>query len=69
MRLSVMYIGIVFLGISLSSRAPSSPSTLEILNSLETSLVDRDKNRTMALFADDAVIIGSQGQREFEGIA
>ena len=59
MRLSRIFIGFVILGVTLSSWPPSGPSTLDVLNSLEASLNDKDKNVMMALFAEDATITGS----------
>ena len=59
MRLSYILLGLVILGVTLFSCAPSGPSTLEVLNSLETSLNDKDKNGVMVLFAEDATTTGN----------
>jgi len=56
MRLRNIFIGLFLLGVSVSSCAPSGPSTLEVLESLETKVNERDMEGVMALFAKDAVV-------------
>ena len=56
MRLRNIFIGLFLLGVSVSSCAPSGPSTLEVLESLETKTNEKDMEGVMALFAKDAVI-------------
>ncbi len=56
MRLRNIFIGLFLLGVSVSSCAPSGPSTIEILDSLETKVNEKDLEGVMALFAKDAVL-------------
>ena len=56
MRLRNIFIGLFLLGVSVSSCAPSGPSTLEVLESLETKVNEKDMEGVMALFAKDAVV-------------
>ena len=55
-RVRHVFIGLVLIGLLLSSCAPSGPSTLEVLESLETKVNEKDMEGVMALFAKDAVI-------------
>jgi hypothetical protein len=56
MRRPTIILGLALLGLTISSCAPSGPSTLEIIDTLETRARDRDLEGMMALFAQDAVI-------------
>ena len=55
-RVRHVFIGLVLIGLLLSSCAPSGPSTIEILDSLETKVNEKDMEGVMALFAKDAVV-------------
>ena len=56
MRLSSIFIVFIILGVTFSSCAPSSPSTLEVLESLEAATNDKDLEGIMALFSEDAIL-------------
>jgi len=56
MRWPYIILGLALLGFVLLSCAPSGPSTIEILDSLETKVNERDLEGVMALFAKDAVV-------------
>jgi ketosteroid isomerase-like protein len=56
MRWSYSILGLALLGFVLLSCAPSGPSTIEILDSLETKVNEKDMEGVMALFAKDAVV-------------
>jgi len=55
MRKCQFTLAVLFISITLAACAPSGPSTIEILDSLETEVNERDMEGVMALFAEDAV--------------
>ena len=65
-------LAVLFISITLAACAPSGPSTLEIMDSLETEINEQDLEGVMALFAEDAVVeesyahITRSGTRELE---
>ena len=59
--------GLTLLGFVLFSCAPSEPSTIEIVEALETEINEQDLEGVMALFAEDAVWEESYQNRTFEG--
>lgn len=58
MKQTVFLISILIFTSLMTSCSPSGPSTLEVLNSFEPSLNEKDKEGMMALFAEDATITG-----------
>ena len=56
MRWSYFILRLALLGFVLMSCAPAGPSTIEILDSLETKVNEKDMEGVMALFAKDAVV-------------
>ncbi len=76
MRLSSIFIVFIILGVTFSSCAPSSPSTLEVLESLEAATNDKNLEGTMALFSENAILdetylpnyIPNEGLEEIETI-
>ena len=55
MRRTYITLGLALLGFVLFSCAPSEPSTMEILEALETKVNEKDLEGVVALFAEDAV--------------
>ena len=56
MRWPYFILGLALLGFVLMSCATAGPSTIEILDSLETKVNEKDMEGVMALFAKDAVV-------------
>lgn len=56
MRRPYIILGLALLWFVLLSCAPSGPSTLEIIDSLETKVNEKDMEGVMALFAKDAFV-------------
>ena len=61
------FIGLFLLGVFISSCATSGPSTLEVMDTLETEVNEKDMEGVMALFAKDAVLEESYEQIVYEG--
>ena len=55
MKYTQIILVLVLIGFVMVSCAPSSPSTLEIMDILETKVNERDLEGVMTLFAEDAV--------------
>ena len=68
MKWQYISLGLALLGFVLCSCAPSGPSTLEILDLLETKVNEQDLEGVVALFAEDAVIDESYRDRTFDGL-
>lgn len=56
MRRLGIILGLAVFGLSITSCAPSGPSTLEVIDAFATSAVERDVEGMMALFAEDATV-------------
>jgi len=67
MRWPHIILGLALLGFVMVSCAPSEPSPIEILETLETMANEKDLKGTMALFAKDAVVEESFRNIVFDG--